>query len=319
MRVFFCLLVFIFSISEAYARPIRFVERFAVVTIIPTITSVPTLTPTATSTATLTATATSTVTLTATATRTLTSTATSTSTSTNTPTVTSTTTPTATITLTPTVTLTPTPTTDTHLLALLHLNESSGNLIDATGNGHDAITAGLTYGVSGKYSTAITCAGAPGSGALLAGTFPLGASARTMMVWFKDTSSGAGDCFIGYGGPADTDVFVGCTTTTDIGLYFGGPTFISVSNAPYLDGNWHLWAGVYDGTTARLNIDGVDVANMTLTLSTGNYESIVLCRQPIHQSAWYSGSLDEVAVYDRALSAPELLAIFSSASPIPPP
>jgi hypothetical protein len=102
----------------------------------------------------------------------------------------------------------------------------------------------------------------------------------------------AGD---GLGRPA-TDVF----TTSDRG--FSGPTALTL-NA------WVHLAATYDGTTQRLYVNGVQVATLassgSIRASTG---VLRIGGNNIWTNEWFAGLIDEVRVYNKALTAAEVQA-----------
>lgn len=73
----------------------------------------------------------------------------------------------------------------------------------------------------------------------------------------------------------------------------------------FTDGRWHQIAGVYTGTKLLLYLDGTEVASK-------NYDSGITASPSGvfvigRQSMPYDGKVDEVRVYDAALSAAEIL------------
>jgi hypothetical protein len=79
-------------------------------------------------------------------------------------------------------------------------------------------------------------------------------------------------------------------------------------------GVWHLIIGTYDGTTMKLYVDGVVVASAAATgsiavtsdpLDVGNKNGSVVGSDTFH------GDLDDVRIYDRAISASEIQSLLS--------
>ena len=97
------------------------------------------------------------------------------------------------------------------------------------------------------------------------------------------------------GRPA-TDVF----TTADIG--FSGPTALTLNT-------WIHLAATYDGTTLRLYVNGVQVATKATTgairVSTG---ALRIGGNSVWTNEWFAGLIDEVRVYNKALTATEIQA-----------
>jgi hypothetical protein len=118
----------------------------------------------------------------------------------------------------------------------------------------------------------------------------------------------------------------GLYTYADGGLVF----FISDGyDAPFLspdagtgiwDGRWHLVAGTYDGSAVRLYVDGKEVGNGTPALVNINYNLPGTHDLQIGNIAQFSGtggfdgSIDDLSIYNRALSASEIQAIYNAGS-----
>jgi hypothetical protein len=93
------------------------------------------------------------------------------------------------------------------------------------------------------------------------------------------------------------------STTINPGVFVGGQWGGSgwLPQAVIWDNDWHLVALTYDGSIQKFYVDGVfkgdnasckgkiDIANNSLTIGTGN-------------TGFYTGSIDEVAVFDIALN-----------------
>jgi hypothetical protein len=73
-------------------------------------------------------------------------------------------------------------------------------------------------------------------------------------------------------------------------------------------GVFHHVAGTYDGSVMRLYLDGVEIDSLTVSGTVGAGTAVTLgsAAEPLH------GLLDEVEIYNRALSASEIQAIFNA-------
>jgi len=104
---------------------------------------------------------------------------------------------------------------------------------------------------------------------------------------------------VGDGGvwPADAAVFSTGTGTNE---------FLVQSDAPPAQGQWHHYAGTFDGTTKRLYVDGSlrDTAVGTVAYD-GGVLTIGCDTNSIDQQYW-DGDIDDVRIYRRALSAEEI-------------
>ncbi len=79
------------------------------------------------------------------------------------------------------------------------------------------------------------------------------------------------------------------------------------SDTPYIDSEWHHVVGVRAGRTNRLYIDGVQQTATSVTGFVPSTDFFHLGRQYSHLDDRYlRGAMDDVRVYDRALSAEEI-------------
>ncbi len=78
------------------------------------------------------------------------------------------------------------------------------------------------------------------------------------------------------------------------------------------DGNWHHYLFTFNGSTKTLYLDGVSVHSAAASAQSSN--SNVLTVGSRSGSYGFNGSLDEVRIYNRALSAAEVTALYNSGS-----
>jgi len=77
------------------------------------------------------------------------------------------------------------------------------------------------------------------------------------------------------------------------------------------DGRWHHVVGAYDGRSKRIYVDGVLNAWQAMTGTVGGNDlDVWIANDPGRQDRAWRGGLDEVAVYDRALTPREVTAHF---------
>ncbi|WP_216691005.1 LamG-like jellyroll fold domain-containing protein [Hymenobacter siberiensis] len=104
-------------------------------------------------------------------------------------------------------------------------------------------------------------------------------------------------------------------------FYLNGP---STSSGGWLygttnlaDGRWHHVAGTYDGTTLRLYVDGVQQSSRAASgaISTGNNQVDIGTRTG---DFFWNGSLDELRIYNTALTVAQVRAdMFSTTAAVP--
>jgi Concanavalin A-like lectin/glucanases superfamily len=102
----------------------------------------------------------------------------------------------------------------------------------------------------------------------------------------------------------------------------------SVAAAQVWDGNWHMVAGTFDGTTARFYLDGLEVGSGTSVPGAINYSQTETnfrigrygsaFTEPCAEVTSFNGDVDEVRVYGRALNRSELRRMALAPGPDPP-
>ncbi len=199
---------------------------------------------------------------------------------------------------------------------------------DAANLGADAGTLGKTLAAE-KEGAAIYneggisggCASFNGTGCLLAATatgLPSGNAAFTISLWMKTTSTRANLSFTSWGnntGNQYNGFLMQSSTQLKHTFWEGGVDFVSKSRASSLaDGAWHHIALTYDPSayTRTYYIDGVQFdsqmnAQYTRAVPEGNPFKVGFSQN----SANFIGQMDEVMVFDRALTAAEVAAVKS--------
>jgi hypothetical protein len=190
------------------------------------------------------------------------------------------------------------------------LSEQSGAAVDETGNqAGGTYTGGVTRGVPGALATdANTAAAFDGTSGLV--SVPDSAALHTgdsftYEAWFKRTTvQGTAQRLISKGvGPT-----LGFGTNNKLVLIAGGTGAVAVttSTVAVTDQSWHQVVVTKSGSAVRLYIDGVDrTGAVTNTTFASNSAPLVIGRAQT-ASGYFSGSIDEVAVYGTALTAQQV-------------
>lgn len=160
-------------------------------------------------------------------------------------------------------------------------------------------TIGLFNPGSLSFNDVNQCVSVPNSAAL-----PSGEAPRTLCGWAKAGNAAGGYRWIAsYGSPqADQAMFIGMNGNT---LYGGGYADDLIVSFNWADNNWHFIALTYDGTTACLYADGVLKASgaKNWNLIPGNF---YIGEQVNNMAEYWNGSVDDVRIYNRALSAADV-------------
>jgi DUF1680 family protein len=239
------------------------------------------------------------------------------STATNTPTATNTATNTpgtpGTPTVTPTVTNTPLPGTGPSVWY-----KFDGNANDSSGNARNATVTGGNY-VAGRNGQAVNL-----SGSSQYVTLPTGVVSAlndfTIATWVKLDTTGSWRRIFDFGSSTTVNMFL--TPSSGSVIRFAITTNGSGSEqringtAALPTATWKHVAVTLAGNTGRLYVDGVQVGqntNMTLRPSSlGNTSRNWLGRSQYTSDAYLDGQLDQFYIYNRALSAAEVLALFQT-------
>jgi hypothetical protein len=184
-----------------------------------------------------------------------------------------------------------------------------GNLDDGTGNGYNGVPNGELAYADGVEGQAVQLNGVDAYVAV-PNVGITGAAPRTLSGWAKadSTDIAAWTNVFGFTGPsADGQHFdiqaVGDTTPTTLG-YYGLHRHGWERNIVPIDLEWHHLAATFDGTTVTWYGDGLltgsaDVDNVNTS------GEIRMGRRQDNEN-FFPGSVDEVRIYDRALSEGEI-------------
>jgi hypothetical protein len=185
-----------------------------------------------------------------------------------------------------------------------------GTAMDVVGTNHGTLQGGVTY-ATGEVGQAFSFDGVDGYVSITTGdaNLPLGTSPRTVEAWVKTTMSGLGEVFC-YGAPSGGQVF-------DLGIW-GASIFVSGWSSPQYtvsanvnDGAFHHVAVTYDGTNASVFCDGVLLDTRAFGINTGSGAATIGARMDA-ATEFFNGIIDEVGVYNRALSSDEVASIYAA-------
>jgi hypothetical protein len=197
------------------------------------------------------------------------------------------------------------------LVAAYAFNEGSGSTAtDASGSGNAGTLSGTTR-TTGKYGGALSFNGTsdrvnvPDANSLDLNRFTISAWVRPAVaqsgwrtaVMKEIPSSGLAYALYTNGtSPAAPSVYLDNGTEVGTGT---GPSSLPV-------GAWSYVTGSYDGTTLRLYVDGVLKASKASTGTTKSSTGQLRIGGNTIWGEWFNGALDEIRIYNRALSATEI-------------
>src|SRR5207244_961848 len=79
-------------------------------------------------------------------------------------------------------------------------------------------------------------------------------------------------------------------------------------------GQWYFVAGTYDGSTIKVFVNGLEVASKSITGSINPVSNDLVIGRNIVNGGSFPGLIDEVELFSRALTQPEILGIFNAGS-----
>jgi regulation of enolase protein 1 (concanavalin A-like superfamily) len=184
-------------------------------------------------------------------------------------------------------------------------DEHSGTAVDYSGWDYYGALNGKPQWVEGYYGEALNFDGDDDYVDLgNPKDWPSAKSARSMCGWAKTDTIAAGWRWIAaYGSPATSQaMFIGLNGTA----LYGGGYGDDVSKDGFWDiGVWHHICLTYDGTTARLYADGVEVASVAKTWSLVPSRACI-GRQVNTLAEFWDGMVDDVRIYSVALTPPQI-------------
>jgi hypothetical protein len=204
------------------------------------------------------------------------------------------------------------------LVAFYPFDETSGTTAaDASGNGHTATLSGGATFASGLRNNAVTLSGSNEYVSLPSGIVS-GLSSFSICTWVKASSAPQWARIFDFGTGTNTYMFL--TPNSGSGTRFaittGGNGQEQQLNATALaTGSWQHVAVTGTGNTGTLYVNGAEVAQSTTVtlspMSLGSTTQNWIGRSQYAADPYLTGQIDNFRIYDRALSAAEVQALFA--------
>lgn len=210
------------------------------------------------------------------------------------------------------------------------LNETSGDAIDTLSLNNGTVSADVIRGRQGYLNGSYVFNGINTSVNFLnASVFNFGADDFTISLWVNSSILSGGEQGIitkGFGGALGRRYGIFVRNATAVRFEMDDNTGIGetqvIASSTVLDGTWHHVVGVKDGDNARLYIDGVEDVNSPVsiagqtTLDDVNANLTIGVRGDAGDG-FYNGSLDEIGLWNRALTPGEVLTLNNTLNPYP--
>ena len=198
-----------------------------------------------------------------------------------------------------------------------------GNANDIQGGNNGVLQGGVTF-AAGKVGQAFSFNGSDGQVVVPHNANQNGGTAITIDAWVNPTSSGHGRPIAQKRSSSNIGGYTFETTHSPFGpdnglswvIMINGTyhTLLTPANVLTLGTFQHV-AATYDGTTMRIYVNGIEKASMAASGAIDpRTDPIVIGRNVVNPSLAWQGLIDELELFNRALSAAEIQAIFNADS-----
>ncbi len=214
--------------------------------------------------------------------------------------------------------------------AAWNMNETSwsgvsGEVKDSSGNNNNGVSAGATI-TTGKFGNGGLFSGAVGPPVVtnyigVADSPTVGPTAQiSVSAWLKTTGANVNAVILGKSaGCASTGYLVWLNeNAVGAGLpgYYTNPGGWLNSNASIHNGAWHHLVTTFNSATVNIYVDGVLKATGARTATSLDNANILQIGGATAAGggcvSWFNGTLDDVTIYDRAISAAEVSDIYGT-------
>ena len=196
------------------------------------------------------------------------------------------------------------------LVASYGFDEGSGTTTaDQSGGGNNGTLANTTWSTAGRYGKALSFNGTNAMVTIADSNALDLTSGMTIEGWVQPTVSNDWQTLIVKERPGD--LVYGLYSSTDANrpqsqVTLAGSARLLNGAAQIPGGSWTHVAATYDGTTQRLFVSGAQVSTLAAAGTIDTSNSPVRIGGNTIWSEWFNGLIDEVRIYNRALSAAEI-------------
>jgi len=197
----------------------------------------------------------------------------------------------------------------TGLVAAYNFEEASGTAVtDSSGNGNNGTISGATRTTGGKFGRALSFNGTnnyvtvPDSASLHL------TNGMTLEAWVNMTGGQTWRTVIFKERPGGMtySLFARSNGNRPVGQVYVNAEQNAQGTAAVPTGTWTHLATTYDGSTQRLYVNGVQVASRAQTGNIIASTGLLKIGGNSIWSEWFKGTIDEVRVFSRALTAAEV-------------
>ena len=219
------------------------------------------------------------------------------------------------------------------VIGLWNLDETTGTFLDGSGQGNHGTQSatGLTQGVTGKVGKAVTVDGTSGDISIPDNATNLRPAAVSISAWFMLSSSPAGVAIISKArnGPPWSSPFMSwlirINSPTQIEADIGNATAYSATafSVPALVvGTWYHITLTYSGSVITLYLNGASLGTRSFSGAIG-YSALPMLIGADYGFApvgeLFPGQIDQVGLWNRALTPAEVAMIYNAGAGTPLP
>ena len=192
----------------------------------------------------------------------------------------------------------------------------NGNANDESGNGHNGAVNGATLSTD-RFGNANTAYSFNGSNNWIqAPGFTISMPSVSECAWFYCNANNPSQNpqLMGIYPPDNYHVMQLETNANNQLFYNASPFGVTLTNSNiWHAGEWHFVCGTYDGVSEKIYFDGVLAANNP---RSGNYQitlqNLIIGRQNNPIGSYWNGKLDEIRIYNRALTPDEIICLYNN-------
>ena len=134
-------------------------------------------------------------------------------------------------------------------------------------------------------------------------TAPVVNTKISISFWYKTAEAGFTKFFISGNG------FRVGTALGSVGFHINAPNTDNAHSNANLPNQWTHVVGTYDGTSIQIYVNGVWVATTINSGSISGFNSSMMLG--VYQAVYWAGSIDELYIYNRALSPAEVTQLYN--------
>ena len=198
------------------------------------------------------------------------------------------------------------------LVAAYGFDQGSGaSVTDASGNGQTGTISGATWTPQGKFGSALSFNGINNWVTVASSSLLNLTAGMTLEAWILSTAtSGTRDVIVKEGSNLDIyNLYArNWRGRPESNAYIGGSNRTAEGGVALPANVWTHLAGTYDGTTVRLFVNGTQVASAAITGAIATSTGALRIGGNSMWGEYFQGTIDEVRIYNRALTPAEIQA-----------